>query len=198
MGTVAERLKQARELAGFAGPREAADALGMNRFTYTQHENGTRGFRRDSTIKYSRRFKVSLEWLETGKGTPRGAAKSEIPVTSYVGAGAEITPFPDQGALDYIPAPPGFEDCEAAELRGDSMPPLQAGWRIVWRRGHEGVTAELIGKLCIVQVQDGPTLVKILRKARKKGFWDLESWNAPRRENVSLVWAAKIVDIRPD
>lgn len=72
MGTeLGERLKRAREDAGYADAVTAAAALGANKFTYGQHENGTRGFKRDTAAAYARRFKVSLEWLLTGKGPMR-------------------------------------------------------------------------------------------------------------------------------
>ncbi|MES2173872.1 MAG: hypothetical protein V4523_07980 [Pseudomonadota bacterium] len=36
--------------------------------TYTQHENGTRGFPAKRAPQYAKRFKVSEEWLLYGKG----------------------------------------------------------------------------------------------------------------------------------
>ena len=65
-----ERLQRARELAGYETASEAADALGLPRPTYLAHENGSRGFKAE-TERYSRFFKVNLEWLLTGRGEPR-------------------------------------------------------------------------------------------------------------------------------
>lgn len=72
MQTPNERLRQARINAGYSTSDEAADALGVNRNTYRQHENDTRGLGgipRQVVPLYSRRFKVSVEWLMTGKET---------------------------------------------------------------------------------------------------------------------------------
>jgi len=52
-------------------------------------------------------------------------------------------------------------------------------------------------KLSVVQVKDGPILLKTLKRARRKGLFRLESWNAPPREDVAVQWAAKVLDIRP-
>lgn len=55
--------------AGFTNAREAADALGVNYTTYGQHENGTRAIPANRAIHYARKFKVSVDWLLTGRGT---------------------------------------------------------------------------------------------------------------------------------
>ena len=67
---MAARLREARELAGYPGPTEAARALGIKPPTYLGHENGSRGFVAQVQF-YARRYRVSLEWLLSGKGTPR-------------------------------------------------------------------------------------------------------------------------------
>lgn len=66
--SASERLKIARERAGYATAADAALALDISRFTYAQHENGTRGFKKDSADQYARKFKVSVEWLLYGRG----------------------------------------------------------------------------------------------------------------------------------
>ena len=59
------------------------------------------------------------------------------------------------------------------------------------------VSEDCIGKLSVVQVKDGPILLKTLKRARKKGLFRLESWNAPPREDVAVDWAAKVRSIMP-
>ena len=72
MDSPSNRLKKAREVAGFESAPAAARALGVNVTTYAHHENGTRGFKKDSAQQYARRFKVSAEWLLFGRGTGPG------------------------------------------------------------------------------------------------------------------------------
>lgn len=67
-----ERLQQARALAGYKSATDAADALGVARPTYYGHENGSRGFLDDAS-RYAKFFRVSYEWLSTGRGEPRAA-----------------------------------------------------------------------------------------------------------------------------
>jgi phage repressor protein C with HTH and peptisase S24 domain len=65
-----QRLAHARELAGYETATEAADAMGARRPTYMGHENGSRGFKAEAE-RYARFFRVSFEWLATGRGEPR-------------------------------------------------------------------------------------------------------------------------------
>lgn len=64
------RLTRARQLAGYETATEAAEALGVRPPTYLGHENGSRGFKSEAE-RYARFFKVSYEWLMTGRGEPR-------------------------------------------------------------------------------------------------------------------------------
>lgn len=65
-----ERLRQARKDAGYNSVRDAARALGMVYSTYAGHENGAREFDDQDAQRYARKFRVSLEWLLTGRLSP--------------------------------------------------------------------------------------------------------------------------------
>jgi phage repressor protein C with HTH and peptisase S24 domain len=74
-----ERLRAAREAAGFKTKADAAKAVGVPYPTYAGHENGGRGaFKRDEAATYARVFKVNLEWLLTGRG-PMQKGQPEAP-----------------------------------------------------------------------------------------------------------------------
>lgn len=68
MVTPNERLKIAREKAGYDTAKLAAESMGVPVSTYIQHENGIRGFPAKRAPQYARKFKVSEEWLLYGKG----------------------------------------------------------------------------------------------------------------------------------
>lgn len=193
------RLKKARAEAGFSGPTDAARAMGVPPPTYLGHENGTTGLRRDAAIRYAAFFRVSLDWLLTGKGGTR--RKPLAPVVGEVGAGAEVFPFddfPQGGGIEMVDAPPGEDGCVAVKIKGDSQYPLQEGWLIFYRRLDSGVDERnCLGKLCVVKINDGATMLKTLRRGTSKHHYRLESWNAPPREDVVLEWASPVLDIRP-
>ncbi len=66
-----DRLRWARAKAGFQTPREAADRFAWPYGTYKSHENGMRGLRRETAVKYAKAYKVNLTWLLTGQGSPQ-------------------------------------------------------------------------------------------------------------------------------
>jgi len=68
MTSMADRLREARERAGYETAKLAAEAMGVPTPSYTQHENGIRGFKIDTARQYARFFKVSPEWLLYGIG----------------------------------------------------------------------------------------------------------------------------------
>jgi transcriptional regulator with XRE-family HTH domain len=81
-----ERLRQIRE-ARYPTAVEAAEAIGTKAPTYIQHENGTRGsgsIPRAAAERYAKFFRVSLDWLLSGKGAtpaPESTATLMLPVT---------------------------------------------------------------------------------------------------------------------
>jgi transcriptional regulator with XRE-family HTH domain len=96
------RLKRARQAAGFASARAAAEALHIAVSTYIQHENGTRGFPDTRAPLYARRFKVSEQWLLYGKGEePQPSLLTEEVLAEMVAlalrelpAGTSLAEFP--------------------------------------------------------------------------------------------------------
>lgn len=94
---VADRLRTAREAAGFETAKAAADAIGIPTATYTQHENATRGLPAGKARLYAKAFSTTPEWLLYGRGptTAQGAGGPDtlpvtrrIPVRGTVQAGA--------------------------------------------------------------------------------------------------------------
>lgn len=66
-----DRLKQIRKARGYKTATKAAQAFGWNVNTYRSHENGVRGVPADQAEKYATAYQVTLDWLLTGKNTPK-------------------------------------------------------------------------------------------------------------------------------
>lgn len=62
------RLRQARESRHYKSAAQAAEAMGVPYGTYSGHENGGRGIKRDDILKYATFFRVSPGWLDYGEG----------------------------------------------------------------------------------------------------------------------------------
>lgn len=130
----------------------------------------------------------------TGLPPPFAIERPRIRVVGHVGAGAEVFPFDDYAQGD------GFEELEplptdavAVMVKGDSMYPRYfEGERIIYI--HDGGSpSDYIGQECIVKLEDGRVLLKIVRKGSRKGLFTLESWNAPPIEDQKIEWAAPVL-----
>lgn len=131
------------------------------------------------------------------------ATRRQAPVVGYVGAGQQIFPVDDHakgGGMDEVEAPleVGGRTVVGVRVRGDSMHPMKDGWLLFYSRDAEGVPDDCVGKLCVVQLaDDGPLLVKELRRGYVPGTWTLLSWSAAPIENARIAWAAAVLSIRP-
>lgn len=68
MTDMGDRLKAAREAAGYSSAAKAAEALGIPASTYRSHENGQNEFGAEDAMRYGRKFKTSPGWLLTADG----------------------------------------------------------------------------------------------------------------------------------
>lgn len=199
MKILALRLRAAMKAAGFNQPalaRAASRARAPVSQQVVQHLLSGRNGTSKHLPAIAGALRVSLDWLATGKDSGRAIA-AEALLVGKVGAGSEIIRFDEGTVLAGIEAPAGVDAPNVAEISGDSQYPLQEGWLIFYGPEHQGVAEACLGKLCVVQVKDGPTLLKTLKRGSRRGLFRLESWNAPPREDVKLVWAARVIDIRP-
>ena len=137
---------------------------------------------------------------ETDSAAP---PRDVVSVVGYVGAGQEIFALDDHAlgaGLEEVEAPEGVgrDPMVAVRVRGESMHPLRDGWLLFYRRDQHGVPEACLNRLCIVKVaNDGPVLVKELRRGYRDGHFVLSSWNAPPLEDMRLDWAAPVLSIRP-
>lgn len=129
-----------------------------------------------------------------------GAGSSDeertVRLAGYVGAGQEVYQFDEDGA-GYVDAPPGATSAtEAVEVRGESMLPLYEDGTILYYSKQMSPDV-MLGRRCIVRLEDERVLVKTLRRGSERGLWTLVSLNAPDIEDVGVQWAAPIDWIKP-
>lgn len=191
-----ERLKWAREQAGFETAAAAAEAMGVPKPTYHAHENGTRGFTNLSARKYARRFGVRTPWLQHNEGPPKDHP-AVVYVVGYIGAGSEITPvddFPQGGGLEEVEAPPGAENKEilAVRVRGDSMYPAYKNGDTIYYSAVSEDPSHHIGEECVVKLTDGRMYLKLLERGSGGTTFTLLSHNAQPIYDAQLEWAAKV------
>ena len=139
----------------------------------------------------------------------------KIPIVGEVGAGGEVYPIDhlpllpsniDPAEEDYVncewvDAPPGVypDGVVAVRVTGDSMKPFMPPGTVVYyaERFEGGAPDHCISTLCVVQLRDGRTLLKMVRKAQSHGKFDLQSYNMDIITDVELAWCAPVIFIKP-
>jgi hypothetical protein len=194
----------------FASARSAAIALGIPVSTYGAHERaeqpGGRDYGPEQARHYATRFGVTPEWLLTGhraKGSADVPAQAQRPasdkvrVLGYVGAGGDSHLYAIESDDFEELNLPGLATASsvALEIRGESMGKYLNRWFVVYDNSRRQPAANLIGKLCVVALEDGRILLKRLARGETKGMFDLISVAAPTIRNVDVAWAAKVTAI---
>lgn len=120
-----DRLRQARERAGYGSAKSAAEGLGVPVATYVQHENGSRGFPAARAERYARFFRVAPEWLLYGRQRSE-AVGAELGPRLFVKG--EVAAGVWKEAWEYEP-----EDWEMFTGRGDlaAPPRIRFGLKVV-------------------------------------------------------------------
>lgn len=120
-------------------------------------------------------------------------------VKGYVGAGGEAHYYAvAQGDLGEIRARPNDPPQAAAvEILGASLGKFFDRWYAVYNDVRMPVTEDLIGKLCVVGLDDDRILIKKIERNGKN--FDLISNSEAEKpiRNVNIVWAAQVIDVRP-
>jgi phage repressor protein C with HTH and peptisase S24 domain len=188
------RLKEFRKKQGLSLAKLAA-AVG----TSTPQIHKLEREERRMTFDWARRLAPALQ-IE-----PEDLMRVEhrIQVVGRVGAGAQVLPIDDHAKGDGlydVECPRGLDpkNTVAVEVVGDSMEPaVQEGWVLFYDRSPEPTPSAVVGRLCVVQVEDGRVLVKQIKRGPDQGRFNLISANAPMIENVALDWAAPVKAMLP-
>jgi phage repressor protein C with HTH and peptisase S24 domain len=194
MGESNERLRSAREKAGFKSARAAALRYGWTVSTYASHENGQTPVPQKAAETYAPKFRTTAAWILTGEGSL--AAKNIARVMGMIGAGGEITPEYEQvpaDGLSEIEAPfPLPDDAIAFQVEGNSMWPRYDDGDVVICRNRERDPIDLIGFEAAVRTAKGRRYLKRVLSGKSRGVYDLESHNAEPIRGVKIVWASEV------
>lgn len=79
MNKPSDRLREARERAGYATAKAAAERLAVRPPTYYGHENGSRGIKPAEAERYAKAFKVRAEWILYGTLGPERLTTDDDP-----------------------------------------------------------------------------------------------------------------------
>jgi hypothetical protein len=196
-----DRLREARKKASYVRAIDAARAFGWDPVTYRAHERGVekggRGLRPDVAARYAKAFRVPAEWLLFGKRPPNGAPPTvrAVPLIGYVLDG---TIHFSRGGLGEVHAPEGSnEQTVAVEIRDDSLGSFFDHWLVFYDDVHQPITPDLVGKICVLGLEDGRVLIKKVMRSRTKGIFHLLSQTEDPILDVALEWAAAVKSMAP-
>lgn len=200
MESMGDRLKWARERARIPSARQAAVRLKVPPSSYAAHENGQNEFAAEEAAKYGKAYGVAPGWLLTGDGEPelstRPAGPRMVRLVGYVGAGSRA--YFDAADLGEVPAPEGStENTVAVEIRGESLGALFDHWLVFYDDVRNPITPDLIGRLCVVGLEDGRVLVKKVKNSRTRGLFHLISQTEGPIFDVAIEWAARVKNMAP-
>ncbi|HEX2558955.1 LexA family transcriptional regulator [Phenylobacterium sp.] len=193
------RLRQARVAAGFETAAEAAGACGWDQQAYAVHEAGVAPFDWRGAKVYASALGVRTEWLYAGAG--QACEPGYAPVLGRAGAdpsGAMLFAT-GQSPGELAPLPPGATaKAMALRVAGDSMRGLaDDGALIFFEDQRTPPTHDMLGHVVVLETETDEVLVKRLLRGSRSGLFDLESLDAPPRNDVRLRWAAHITAIVP-
>ncbi len=122
-----------------------------------------------------------------------------VPVVGYVGAGAALNHYASADhPNEYVPMPiGGTENTVAVEIRGSSLGSIFDTWLVYYDEIRTPPTADMIGKLCVIGLENDQVLVKRLRRGSSPGLFNLESVTESLIENVRIAWAARVRSMTP-
>lgn len=182
---------------------KAANALDVSQPTVTRWLNNGQDPRGETRDKIRALYQSIMDGpqhmddmeVATLHVTARRRPTHNVQVVGYIGAGAEIRPIDDheKGAgLDVVQVDfPVRRGTVGVIVRGDSMLPMfEDGDLIGYIRDAAG-PEQLVGKICVVKVLEGPTYIKRLKRGSLPGLYTLVSANARDIEDVEIEWAAR-------
>jgi len=161
-------------------------------------------------------FDVSLHWLMTGRGPqdfdevtddhlpsedvlPTLPPLPRVPMIGYVRAGSEAVILPLIGEeLDDVQPPfIANERTRALEIRGDSLGLTFNRWLVFFDDVRSPVSADMIGRLCVLGLSDGRVVVKQVQRGMTPGKFDLIPNQGEPICDVAIKWAARVRSLEP-
>lgn len=169
--------------------RRLTEALGrsIDRAAVNKMTNGKRNISADELIEIERITGVA--------GPDREQSPPTVPLIGLVGVGSNIAirePF------DEVPAPEGAtKNTVGIRIETESVGQILKGWIAFYENVKQKPSPELLNKLCVVWLFDGPVLLKKLSEGSKAGYFKLESQFDPPIYDAPVEFASPVDVLRP-
>lgn len=189
-GKFPNNLKKAMKAAS-VGPTELARAVDTSKQNIARWADGERRLTPETARLLAPHLSTTWEQLLM--------EEAQVPLVGWVGAGAEAHFYASADDPDeMVAAPDGWTpETVAVEVRGDSLGALFDHWLVYYDQVKAPVTADLIGRLCVVGLPDGRVLVKMIRRAKASYLYHLLSNTEEPILDVEIEWAARVKNMAP-
>lgn len=186
--TALRRIRKAKKLT----LEQLAERTGISISMLSRMETGDRGI----TLEH---VPVLTEALGARPSELLETVPKDVPLVGYVGAGAEAHFYATaDDPNETVPAPDNWTpNMVAVEIRGESLGELFDHWIVFYDQVKTPVTADMIGRLCVVGLPDGRVLVKKIKASRSHGLYHLLSNTEGPILDVEVEWAAKVKTMVP-
>ena len=126
-------------------------------------------------------------------------SRPPIAIVGMASAGGDEIAFADgQGPFGEVDAPEWATDrTVAVQIRGASLGKLLDGWLAFYDDRHDPPTEALHGRLCVCGLADGRVVLKKLLPGSRAGLYHLESSTEGTMFDRAVIWAAKVLELRP-
>lgn len=187
-GMMPNRIKELRNLKGIT-QQELADLISADTSTVWRWENDRIPPFNDNFLKIAKALGCEdpLELL-----LPNAEPSSTmVLLVGNVGAGAQVFPLDDGN--EYVEGPGGLKNPIALRVTGTSMTPVFREGDILFCEQKTFTPEHLIGNDCIVQIENGPRLVKRVLKGSGPGYFRLFSYETQDvSDDVRIVAGAPV------
>lgn len=189
------RIRDLRRSKGLT-QKQLAALVGVRQSAVSGWESDTFPPSHDNLVKLSGVFEVDLSYIQSGlDATPRSV---KIPINGIIGAGAKIMMVQDE-PIDWADAPPDSNaaDLQGFEVRGHSQHPVYRDRDLVFISRTLGANpSQFIGQDCVVELEGGDMMLKVLVEETAPGIFTLGSYNLPDQQGAKVTRATPVVYVK--
>lgn len=174
--------------------RQLAKHIGLDPAAVSLMLRGKRKMTADEAGSVAKLLGVPVDEVlrHAGVTIAQRVSTGRVPVVGWIN---------EQGAV-IDERPPGPSVAEAPAECVDDVVALRIvshemfdGW-LAFYRPMESVSLEAVGRLCIVELEDGRKLFRGVRRGYEPGFYGIGGWFVDRADNVRLVSASPVLWMR--
>ena len=182
------KIRSLREAQGLS-QETLADRAGISTSQVSRYESGKASLMHPGAERLAAALGLRTAASLLGESSPL------IQVIGEVGAGAEIIPLDD--GLEWIEGPPGLKSGVAFRVVGTSMMPVYKPGDILFAEQLSRVPGDVVNRDCVVQVEDGPRLVKRLHRGSRQGLFRLFSYETQEiSDDLPITAASPVIWIK--